>query len=107
LLPHALNVVPTPIFPLVTIVPDANKLLTALDPALNRPIVALVAMLILVIDPDDAVIEPDADKFPEVDILPIAVIVPDARKLLTALEPAVNFPRAAEVEDSPVIVPLV
>ena len=40
--------------------------------------------------PLEAVIEPDADKFPEVEILPTAVIAPDASKLLTALEPALK-----------------
>lgn len=40
--------------------------------------------------PLDAVIEPEADRFPEVEILPTAVIAPDASKLLTALDPALN-----------------
>ena len=54
--------------------------------------------------PLDAVIDPDADRLPEVEMFPNAVIVPEAKKLLTALEPAVNLPNAAEVDDNPVIV---
>jgi len=57
-----------------------------------------------VILPLDAVMEPDADRLPDVEMFPSAVIVPEAKKLLTALEPAVNLPNAAEVDDKPVIV---
>ena len=59
-----------------------------------------------VITPDEPVIEPDAERLPEVEILPSAVMAPDAKKLLTALEPAVNLPSMAEVELKFVIVPL-
>lgn len=40
--------------------------------------------------PLDAVMEPEADRLPEVEMLPTAVIAPDASKLLTALDPALN-----------------
>ena len=57
-----------------------------------------------VITPDEPVMEPDADKLPDVEMFPSAVIVPEAKKLLTALEPAVNLAIAADVVDKPVIV---
>jgi hypothetical protein len=74
-----------------------------------RPVMVMEVMTALVtdrlvIEPDEAVMEPDADKLPDVEMFPSAVIVPDAKKLLTALEPAVNLPNAAEVDDKPVIV---
>lgn len=78
---------------------------------LTLSIVALVALSVVivaevelncVITPLEAVIEPDAERFPDVEILPTAVIAPDASKLLTALEPAVNFVNCALTALSPV-----
>lgn len=74
-----------------------------------RPVMVMEVMTALVterlvIEPDDAVMEPDADKLPDVEMFPSAVIVPEAKKLLTALEPAVNLAIAADVVDKPVIV---
>lgn len=61
--------------------------------------VALVAFSVVIVAdvavnwvmlPLEAVMDPDAERFPDVEILPTAVIAPDANKLLTALEPALN-----------------
>lgn len=69
-------------------------------------VLPIVRPVIVVMSADAAVMAPDTDRLPEVEILPTTVIAPDARKLLTALEPAVNLPIAAEVVLKFVIVPL-
>jgi len=59
-----------------------------------------------VMTPLDAVIEPEADRLPEVEMLPTVVIAPDANKLLIALEPAVNLVICALATFKPVKEPL-
>ena len=72
----------------------------------DEVVLPIVRPVMVVMSADDAVIAPETDKLPEVEMLPTAVIVPEARKLLTALEPAVNLPIAAEVVLKLVMVPL-
>jgi hypothetical protein len=71
---------------------------------LTLSIVALVAFSVVmvaevelncVMTPLEPVMEPEAEMLPEVEMFPTAVIAPEANRLLTALEPALNRARVA------------